>query len=101
MPAPGSAADRAGRAASGSRRGRDRFLLRQRDAVLDGDDLGKDRDGDLGRSSAADVEADRAVQALDLGRAEIEQGEAVLPLGGVDARAERAAYSTLARAPRK
>ena len=71
-------------------RGPDRLLLRQRDAVPDGDDLGQDRDRDLGRRAAADVEADRAVQPLDLGRAEVEQREALLALGGVGARAERA-----------
>jgi len=76
------------------RRG-DRLLLRQRDAVLDGDDLGQDRDRDLGRRAAADVEADRPVQPLDLGGTEVEQGEPLLALGRVDTRPERAdVYAT-------
>ena len=47
-------------------RDRDVDALLGRHAVLDRGDLGEDRDRDLRRRAAADVEADRAVQARDL-----------------------------------
>jgi hypothetical protein len=55
-----------------------------------GDDLGHDRHRDLGGRARADVQADRAVQARDLGRRKIEGGEPLAPLGRAGPRAERA-----------
>ena len=65
-------------------------LQRGRHAVLHGGHFGQDRDGDFGRRLAADVQADRPVQARQLGVVEVEQLEPLAPLGVVHARADRA-----------
>src|SRR5687767_10280730 len=47
----------------------------ERAAVAGGDDLGDDRQGDFGGGAATEIEADRAVDTVDLGRGEAFAGE--------------------------
>ena len=52
-------------------------------------DLGEDGHRDFGRGLAADAQAHGAMQAREFGLRQIELGEPLAPLLGVDARAER------------
>lgn len=71
-------------------RGRVRHQHRRRHAVFDRRHFGQDRDADFGRRLAADVEADRAVQAVELRIGEIEQFQAFAPARIVHARTDGA-----------
>src|SRR6266851_1238454 len=55
-----------------------------------GGDLREDRDGDLGRRQGADIEADRTVDAREVGRSEACLGQALAARGVGFARAQRA-----------
>ena len=62
----------------------------QFNAVAARREVGQDGDGDLGRRPAAERQADRAVQAVDIGVAEVEQLEAFAALAAVGLRTDGA-----------